>query len=220
MFHWPLRNFPKARTKVIDATLSNNNENTPSYSEEDFGLIDEPSFQKATRTDSGIKLLKVNYLSTIQQIKPDFKFSISTKPRRNLTSPCEPFSNNNKDNAESNLVVYVVDEINGYVVTDIIGQGVSSLVFEVKSNKDGNFYALKVIKNKRAYKNQSLIELKILTTLNQKVDKDDIYHIIRVHDYFFYYEHLCIVFELFNENLFQLLEHNHMQGYPLTRFDL
>ena len=73
--------------EVIDATLSNNNENTPSYSEEDFGLIDEPSFQKATRTDSGIKLLKVNYLSTIQQIKPDFKFSISTKPRRNLTSP-------------------------------------------------------------------------------------------------------------------------------------
>ena len=110
--------------EVIDATLSNNNENTPSYSEEDFGLIDEPSFQKATRTDSGIKLLKVNYLSTIQQIKPDFKFSISTKPRRNLTSPCEPFSNNNKDNAESNLVVYVDDEINGYVVTDIIGQGV------------------------------------------------------------------------------------------------
>ena len=202
--------------EVIDATLSNNNENTPSYSEEDFGLIDEPSFQKATRTDSGIKLLKVNYLSTIQQIKPDFKFSISTKPRRNLTSPCEPFSNNNKDNAESNLIVYVDDEINGYVVTDIIGQGVSSLVFEVKSNKDGNFYALKVIKNKRAYKNQSLIELKILTTLNQKVDKDDIYHIIRVHDYFFYYEHLCIVFELFNENLFQLLEHNHMQGISLN----
>ena len=202
--------------EVIDATLSNNNENTPSYSEEDFGLVDEPSFQKSTRTDSGIKLLKVNYLSTIQQIKPDFKFSISTKPRRNLTSPSEPVSNNNKDNAESNLIVYVDDEINGYVVTDIIGQGVSSLVFEVKSNKDGNFYALKVIKNKRAYKNQSLIELKILTTLNQKVDKDDIYHIIRVHDYFFYYEHLCIVFELFNENLFQLLEHNHMQGISLN----
>ena len=30
------------------------------------------------------------------------------------------------------------------------------------------------------------------------------------------YEHLCIVFELFNENLFQLLEHNHMQGISLN----
>lgn len=200
---------------VIDLSV-NNDDNLPSYSEEDFGLVDEPSFQREPREDSGVKILKINYLSILKQIKPDYKFSILTKPRRNLTSPHEPVSNNNKDNAENNLIVYFEDEINGYVVIDIIGQGVSSQVFKVKCLQDDNFYALKIIKNRRAYKNQSLIELKILTTLNQKVDKDDIYHIMRVHDYFFYYEHLCIIFELFSQNLYQLLQHNLMQGLSLN----
>ena len=44
--------------EVIDATLSNNNENTPSYSEEDFGLIDEPSFPKGNSHRQWNKTLK------------------------------------------------------------------------------------------------------------------------------------------------------------------
>ena len=78
---------------VIDLSV-NNDDNLPSYSEEDFGLVDEPSFQREPREDSGVKILKINYLSILKQIKPDYKFSILTKPRRNLTSPHEPVSNN------------------------------------------------------------------------------------------------------------------------------
>ena len=33
---------------------------------------------------------------------------------------------------------------------------------------------------------------------------------------FFYQEHLCIIFELLNENLYQLLQHNHLQGISLN----
>ena len=33
---------------------------------------------------------------------------------------------------------------------------------------------------------------------------------------FFFQEHLCIVFELLNENLYQLLQHNHLQGISLN----
>ena len=132
--------------------------NTPSYSEEDFGLIDEPSFPKGNSHRQWNKTLKSQLPFNDSADQTWFQIQHINKAKTKFNFPCEPFSNNNKDNAESNLVVYVDDEINGYVVTDIIGQGVSSLVFEVKSNKDGNFYALKVIKNKRAYKNQSLIE--------------------------------------------------------------
>ena len=41
-------------------------------------------------------------------------------------------------------------------------------------------------------------------------------HIIKLHDYFYYQMHLCLVFELLNENLYQSLQHNHLQGISLN----
>ena len=41
-------------------------------------------------------------------------------------------------------------------------------------------------------------------------------HIINLQDYFFYQEHLCMVFELLTENLYQSLQHNHLQGISLN----
>ena len=61
------------------------------------------------------------------------------------------------------------------------------------------------------------IELKILTTLNKKFGKEnDSLHIIKVQDYFVYHQHLCIVLELLNENLYQILQHNLFQGISLN----
>lgn len=41
-------------------------------------------------------------------------------------------------------------------------------------------------------------------------------HIINIYDYFFYQEHLCLIFELLNQNLYQSLQHNHLQGISLN----
>lgn len=75
---------------------------------------------------------------------------------------------------------------------------------------------MKIIKNKKAYKNQALIELRILEFLNNEVDKQDLHHIIRLYDHFISKEHLCIVFELLNENLYELLKQNYFQGISLN----
>lgn len=96
------------------------------------------------------------------------------------------------------------------------GQGISGQVFKCMRHNDNGEYAMKIIKNKKAWKNQALIELKILEFLNKEVDKDDCHHIIRLVDYFCYHEHLCIVFELLNENLYELLKHNYFQGISLN----
>lgn len=75
---------------------------------------------------------------------------------------------------------------------------------------------MKIIKNKKAHNCQALIELRILEFLNNKVDINDCYHIIRKFDHFYYKNHLCIVFELLNENLYELLKQNYFQGLSLN----
>jgi serine/threonine protein kinase len=89
-------------------------------------------------------------------------------------------------------------------------------VFKCRRELDGGYFAIKVIKNKKAHHCQALIELRILEFLNNEVDKKDLHHIIRKYDHFYYKNHLCIVFELLNENLFELLKQNYYQGLSVN----
>ena len=41
-------------------------------------------------------------------------------------------------------------------------------------------------------------------------------NIVHMYDYFTYANHICIIFELLNENLYQISEHNHLQGLALS----
>ena len=109
---------------------------------------------------------------------------------------------------------------NNYYVIDLLGQGISGRVYEVYLNNDSkNKFAMKIIKNKKIYTNQSLIELKMVSSLNKNCflkNHQHNCHIIKLHDYFYYQMHLCLVFELLNENLYQSLQHNHLQGISLN----
>ena len=193
-------------------------ENSCSYTLSDFCAKDE-SFKEKIRSDSGIKKIVINIVKTYKEIKPEYAYQEIKNTRKSLTFPDKGVRNNNLDNEEFNLIVHADDIINKYHVVDLLGQGVSGRVYEVyKDNDTKNRYALKIIKNKKVYLNQSLIELKIVTSLNKKfsINNDNNFHIISVYDYFFFQEHLCIIFELLNENLYQLLQHNHLQGISLN----
>ena len=193
-------------------------ENSCSYTLSDFCAKDE-SFKEKIRSDSGIKKIVINIVKTYKEIKPEYAYQEIKNTRKSLTYPDKGVRNNNLDNEEFNLIVHADDIINKYHVVDLLGQGVSGRVYEVyKDNDTKNRYALKIIKNKKVYLNQSLIELKIVTSLNKKfsINNHNNFHIISVYDYFFFQEHLCIIFELLNENLYQLLQHNHLQGISLN----
>ena len=193
-------------------------ENSCSYTLSDFCTKDE-SFKEKIRNDSGIKKLVINMVKTYKEIKSDYCYQEIKNIKKCLTYPDKGVRNNNLDNEEYNLIVHADDIINKYHVVDLLGQGISGRVYEVYKNNDKkNRYALKIIKNKKVYLNQSLIELKIVTILNKNfaLNNHGNCHIITVYDYFFYQEHLCIIFELLNENLYQLLQHNHLQGISLN----
>lgn len=190
-----------------------------SYTLSDFCDLDE-SFKEKVRSDSGIKKIVINIVKTYKETKPDYCYQEIEESKKCLTYPDWGVYNNNLDNEEHNLIVYVGDVIHNYHVVDCIGQGISGRVYEVYKNNDSkNRFAMKIVKNKKIYRNQSLIELKMVASLNKNCFmKNHQYncHIINLHDYFFYQEHLCMVFELLNENLYQSLQHNHLQGISLN----
>ena len=194
-------------------------ESSLSYTLSDFCDMDE-SFKGKERNDSAIKKIVINIVKTYKEINPDYHYQEIKESKKCLTYPDCGVYNNNLDNEEHNLIVYVGDIIHNYHVVDLIGQGISGRVYEVYKDDDSKMrYAMKIIKNKKIYRNQSLIELKMVASLNKNCFmKNHLHncHIINLQDYFFYQEHLCMVFEMLNENLYQSLQHNHLQGISLN----
>lgn len=94
--------------------------------------------------------------------------------------------------------------------------------------------AIKIIRNKKRFHHQALVEVRILDHLRKK-DKDGTHNVIHMLEYFYFRNHLCISFELMryvfwlladcylNEiffvrslNLYELIKKNNYQGFSLN----
>lgn len=82
--------------------------------------------------------------------------------------------------------------------------------------KTNAIVAVKVIKNKPAYFNQSMMEVTVLELLNERYDMDDRHHILRLQDTFIHRRHLCLVFELLSVNLYELIKQNQFRGLSMS----
>lgn len=143
-----------------------------------------------------------------------FQYSRTTNPKRVLTKPLEPKYNNGYDNAESDYILYVNDilgteEGRKYIVLDLLGSGTFGQVVKCQNLSDQSVCAVKVIKSKSAYMNQSLTEVRLVEYLNNNSEER---HFIKLLDTFMHKEHLCIVFELLASNLYELIKQNQFQG--------
>ena len=74
--------------------------------------------------------------------------------------------------------------------------------------------ALKIIKNKKRFHKQALVEVKLLDHL-KRADPNDIKHIVRIYDHFLFRNHLCITFEMMSINLYELLSMNGYRGMKI-----
>ena len=197
----------------------NNVENVPShsYSDNEFGINND----FIIRPDSCFKILVVDIVNTLKKINPKYDFQINKQEKITtiLTVPSEPVGNNGKDNIEYNLIVCSGEEIksvkNSYIIIDLLGSGISGIVYKVLCQSDNKYYALKIIKNRKAYYAQSLIESKFIKYLNDQ-EKNGQSHFTKIFDVFNYFNHLCMLFELLDQDLNQMLKMNNRQGISLS----
>ncbi|KAL5378851.1 hypothetical protein DPSP01_008890 [Paraphaeosphaeria sporulosa] len=187
----------------------------------------QPPFRRAHPEGgfiSPLQALTSHLPATYRVCNPGFKYESTRNPRRVLTKPSKGVKNDGYDNEDSDYILYVNDILgsedaghkNRYLILDVLGQGTFGQVVKCQNLKTQEVVAVKVIKNRTAYFNQSMMEVSVLDLLNKQMDKNDDHHLLRLKDTFIHRQHLCLVFELLSVNLYELIKQNQFRGLSTT----
>jgi len=79
----------------------------------------------------------------------------------------------------------------------------------------GESVAIKIIRNKKRFHHQAIVEIKLLDNL-RKWDAEEKHHVIKMTEHFSFRNHLCIAMELLSINLYELIKANGFVGFTTT----
>ena len=104
-----------------------------------------------------------------------------------------------------------------YEVLGLLGKGSFGAVLRCLDHKTQTLRAVKIIRNKKRFHHQALVEVKVLEHLR---DKDggaggDTSNLVAMQEHFYFRSHLCIAFELLSVNLYEFIKNNNFQGLSL-----
>jgi len=102
-----------------------------------------------------------------------------------------------------------------YEIDSLIGKGSFGQVVKAYDHEEKDYVAIKIVKNRKAFYKQALIEFKLLEHMN-KFDSENKYYIVRLKRHFHFRNHLCLVFELLSFNLYDLLKNTCFKGVSLN----
>ena len=87
-----------------------------------------------------------------------------------------------------------------------LGNAAFSKAVKCLDTKTNSLVCLKIIENNKNYFDQSLDEIKVLNFVNSNGDPDEL-NFLKAIDFFYYKEHLIIVTELLNDNLYDFYDY-------------
>ncbi|RKF74959.1 putative dual specificity protein kinase pom1 [Golovinomyces cichoracearum] len=101
-----------------------------------------------------------------------------------------------------------------YEIIDLLGKGSFGQVVRCVDHKTGGLVAVKIIRNKKRFHQQALVEVNILKKLREW-DPCDTYNMVKFTQSFYFRGHLCISAELLDMNLYELIKSNSFRGFSL-----
>ena len=120
------------------------------------------------------------------------------------------------DDGNGNYQVNIGDQIQyRYEIMEVLGKGSFGIVVKAVDHKLQETVAVKVIRNKKKYHQQGMVEVKVLKLLGER-DAQDRMGVVRLKDCFLFRQHLCLVFELLSQSLFDCLRSTHFTGLSLN----
>jgi hypothetical protein len=111
-------------------------------------------------------------------------------------------TNNGYDDERGDYTVVPHDHINfRYEILSVLGKGSFGVVLKCFDWKTSQHVAIKLIRNKKRFHHQALVEVKILEHLRDRADGDAGQTMVTMTEYFYFRNHMCISFELLSINL-------------------
>jgi dual specificity tyrosine-phosphorylation-regulated kinase 2/3/4 len=101
-----------------------------------------------------------------------------------------------------------------YEVVDILGKGSFGQVVRCVDHKTGGLVAIKIIRNKKRFHQQALVEVNILKKIREW-DPHDHYSMVSFVQSFYFRGHLCISTELLGMNLYEFIKVHDFRGFSL-----
>ncbi|KYG41516.1 hypothetical protein M433DRAFT_147606 [Acidomyces richmondensis BFW] len=101
-----------------------------------------------------------------------------------------------------------------YEVVDVLGKGSFGQVVRCIDHKEGGVVAVKIIRNKKRFHQQALVEVGILGRLGEW-DPDGAYATLSITSSFYFRSHLCIVTPCLSINLYELIRAHNFTGFAL-----
>ncbi|KAK9369184.1 kinase-like domain-containing protein [Lipomyces kononenkoae] len=132
-----------------------------------------------------------------------------------ITGHADPSTNFGFDDERGDYKIIVGDHLAyRYEIRGILGKGSFGQVVKCIDHKTGDLTAVKIIRNKKRFHTQALVETKILQNLREW-DPEDTHHFVRVTHNFYFRGHLCIATELLSLNLYEFVKENEFKGLSL-----
>ena len=100
-------------------------------------------------------------------------------------------------------------------VLSVLGTGSFGQVCKCFDHKNKEAVAVKIIRNKRRFHQQGVVEVKVLDHLRTH-DVEDKMCVVKMKNYFVFRKHLCLTFELLSINLYDFLKSNDFSGLSLN----
>jgi dual specificity tyrosine-phosphorylation-regulated kinase 2/3/4 len=139
----------------------------------------------------------------------------AVKPKTDLDS-----INYGYDDERGDYSIVTGDHISyRYEIIQILGRGSFGQVCKCMDHKQQQYVAVKIIRNKKRFHQQGIVEVKVLEHMREH-DPEDSNNVVHLWDRFLFRKHLvrhkqCISFELLSINLYELLKSNKFQGLSI-----
>ncbi|OTA70697.1 hypothetical protein K449DRAFT_428254 [Hypoxylon sp. EC38] len=101
-----------------------------------------------------------------------------------------------------------------YEIVDVLGKGSFGQVVRCIDHKIGALVAVKIIRNKKRFHQQALVEVNILQKLREW-DPQNKHSMVNFTHSFYFRGHLCISTELLDMNLYEFIKSNAFRGFSL-----
>uniref|UniRef100_A0A8D3AXI3 dual-specificity kinase n=1 Tax=Scophthalmus maximus TaxID=52904 RepID=A0A8D3AXI3_SCOMX len=129
----------------------------------------------------------------------------------------EAAGDDRRDNENGHLIYKTGDIlVDRYEIVDTLGEGTFGKVVQcLDHGRRGSQIALKIIKNQEKYREAAKLEINVLEKISEKDPHNR--HCVQMLDWFHYYGHVCISFELLSLSTFDFLKANSFLPYPMSQ---